>query len=642
MNINSSFLTANQEYQKGNYIGALHVLNGLLDTRQDTRTYALLGRTFLKLDMKEEAASAFALAGNAGGTDAERHLHNAMMLHYECGNEDEALVIAKKFLHKAHKDADVAFVMASIFIKRGQKDILGALRKPLIESAKPNHLAVALHLLADAPHDEDNFKTIRRTLKLFPDNQGVRLLHLIHSREFCEFESMRKHQPILDAEVAGGNLDIIRAGSPFYSLMWCGDEKLNQIAAMATRAYEPGTPERRRARPHDWSNEKIRVGYLSYDLWDAHATMKLLGNVLERHDRDRFEITLFCYTPEEHLSFNKFDRSLWGNVVRIVDMTDEEAANTIRAHNIDILVDLKGHTKGNRTQIMNHETAPVHVSWLGFPGTSINLDIDYIIGDRFVLPEYSKPYFYEKFCRLPETYQPNDPVHRPAPRGATRKDFGLPEDAFIFASFNANRKITAEYIEIWGTILERCKNSLLWIMVDNERARTNILKEMDSRGISAKRVLFSPKVSYEEHLDRLNLADVGLDTFPVNGHTTTSEQLWAGLPVLTRVGTNFASRVSESLLHAIGLPELVAQDDAEYLEKAIALYENRAKAAEYKQRLTDNRFVAPLFDAERFCQHLERAYEMMVEEAKAGRAPEHFDVPAFPAREGNFAPPAKI
>lgn len=636
MNINTSYLSASQEFQKGNYVSALHALNQLLDSRRDAKTYALLARTLVKLGLKAEAATAFALAGNEGGSDSERLLQNAMILHFECGNDDEALLIAKKFLHKAHKDADVAYVMASIFLKRGQKDILASLRTPLLESARPEHLALALRLLEDSPHDETNFKTIRRTLKLFPDNNGVRLLHLLHCREFCEFDSIRRHQPILDAEIARGNLDIVVAGSPFYSLMWCGDEKLNMLAAMTTRPYAPGAPARRRARPHNWSSDKIRIGYLSYDFWDAHATMKLLGNVLERHDRDRFEITLFCYTPNEQLGHNRTDRTRWGDIVRIVDMSDEEAAHQIRSRDIDILVDLKGHTKGNRSRIMNLETAPVHVSWLGFPGTAVNLDLDYIIGDRFVLPEASKPYFYEKFCRLPETYQPNDPVNRPLPRAVTRKDFKLPEDAFVFASFNANRKITPEFIEMWARILKRCKGSVLWIMVDNDRARANIQKEMESRGISPKRVIFSPKVPYEQHLSRLQLADVGLDTFPVNGHTTTSEQLWAGLPVLTRKGTNFASRVSESLLNAIGLPELVVDDDEAYEEKAVWLHENRDRVAEIRHHLVDNRFVQPLFDAERFCRHLEAAYETMAARAKAGEAPDHFDVEALPARTAPF------
>ena len=639
MNIETSYLKASQEYQKGNYASALYAINQALDSRQDSKIYALLARTLLKLDMKPEAATAYALAGRESGGNAERFIHKAMMLHFECGNDDDALLNAKKLMKPTQMDADVAYVLASIFLKRGQKEILGPLRQPLLESTRPEHLALSLRLLEDSPADETNFKTLARTMKLFPANHGVRILHLIHCQEFCEFDGLRKHQPILDAAIAAGNASIVANSSPFYSLMGCGDERLNMMAAMGTHPYPAGTPERRRARPHNWSSDRIRIGYLSYDFWDAHATMKLLGNVLERHDRDRFEITLFCHTPEEHLARNRIDRSLWGNIVRIDQMSDQEAATEIQSRNIDILVDLKGSTTGNRSRIMNLETAPVHVSWLGFPGTSINLDIDYIIGDRFVLPEDSKPFFYEKFCRMPESYQPNDPVHRPLPQPASREEHDLPDDAFIFASFNANRKITPDFIEMWGRILKRCRNSVLWIMVESERARNNILRELESRGIPRKQIVFSLKVPYQQHMERLPLADLGLDTFPVTGHTTTSEQLWAGLPVLTRKGTNFASRVSESLLNAIDLPELVVEDNEAYVEKAVWFYENREQLAVLRQRLVDNRFRAPLFDAERFCRHLESAYETMAAKARTGgQQPDHFDVEPLPARTAPFHP----
>jgi predicted O-linked N-acetylglucosamine transferase (SPINDLY family) len=317
-------------------------------------------------------------------------------------------------------------------------------------------------------------------------------------------------------------------------------------------------------------------------------------------------------------------------------MSDQAAAEIIRSNSIDILIDLKGHTKDTRARILNHMAAPIQVAWLGFPGTTVNIDLDYIIGDHLVLPDHSKPHFHEKFCRLPECYQPNDPLYRPKPGPATRAQHGLPEDAFVYASFNGNRKITSQMVDVWCNILKRTKNSVLWLLCNGPLAEANLAARFDARGISRKRVVFTTRIRYSEHIARQQLADIGIDTFPVNGHTTTSEQLWGGLPVLTLKGTNFASRVSESLLNAIGLPELVADDLQDYEDMAVALAGNREMVQEYKDRLIRNRYIQPLFDAERFCHHLESAYQTMYDRARQGLEPDHFDVPALPSRTGPF------
>ena len=280
--------------------------------------------------------------------------------------------------------------------------------------------------------------------------------------------------------------------------------------------------------------------------------------------------------------------------------------------------------------------APIQVAWLGFPGTTVNIDLDYIIGDHYVLPDASKAHFYEKYCRLPECYQPNDPFNRPKPRPTTRAQYGLPEDAFVYASFNGNRKITPQMVDVWCNILKRSKNSVLWLLCNGPRAEANIWSRLEARGINRKRVVFTARIRYEDHIDRQQLADLGLDTFPVNGHTTTSEQLWGGLPVLTVKGNNFASRVSESLLNAIGLPELVADDIKAYEDMAVQLAGQPERIAQFKETLAANRYIKPLFDAERFTHHLETAFEMMAERARQGLTPEHMDVPALPVRSQPF------
>ncbi len=267
--------------------------------------------------------------------------------------------------------------------------------------------------------------------------------------------------------------------------------------------------------------------------------------MLELHDRDRFEVTLYCHTDEKGIARNKADRSRWGNIVRIVGMTDEEAATLMREHQIDVLVDLKGPTFETRYSILNHSVAPVHVSWLGFPGSAIDTDLDYIIGDRYVLPETSKPHYHEKFIRLPDTYQPNDPVHRPRPRAAGRAEFGLPEDKFVFASFNGSRKITPATVDVWCNILRRAPDSVLWVLAMSPAAEANLEQYFKQQGIRRTPHLL-PARRLPRHTSIASRRPISLDTWPYNGHTTTSEQLWGGLPVLTLKGTNFASRVARA------------------------------------------------------------------------------------------------
>lgn len=637
MNIEAAYFTASKEYQKGNYVPALKVLNELLDVRRDSKTYVLLAKTLVKLGMKAEAAAAYQSASQQAGRREEEYLRRAMNLHFEAGEDDQALLIAKRFIDKAREDAEIAFVLASIFLKRGERGILEGLRKPLMESPDPRHVLFSLRFLNNDAFNEENHRTVKSVLRKFPDRHDLRLYHQMLLRDLCDFDAMRANFAPIQAELKKGNEKVIEFDQPMANLSWCGDEKLNAIARHFTPVLTGREKHRRRSMPHKWSGDRIRIGYLSSDFWQYHATMKLLGDVLARHDRERFEVYLFCHTSEKELELNHIDRSVWGEIVPVGHLPDADAAELIRAREIDILVDLKGHTKGKRSQILNHATAPIHVAWLGFPGSTVNIDLDYIVGDHFVLPESSKPFYHEKFCRMPETYQPNDPVSRPRPQPVPRQMLRLPENAFVFGCFNVTHKITARAIELWSQILKGAGDSVLWLMASGDKAQANIMKEFAARGIAANRIILAPKIRYELHINRLQSADLGLDTYPYNGHTTTSEALWSGLPVLSHKGTNFASRVSESLLNAIGLPELVVADERAYVETAIHLYENPHKIADYKKRLADNRFTKPLFDSERFCRHLEKAYEMMVEKAKAGLEPDHFDVPALPQRREAFA-----
>ncbi|MFT4002610.1 MAG: glycosyl transferase [Rhizobium sp.] len=630
MTTRKAFLTASGFYQKGQYTRALETLNELLNVDRSPKTYALLAKTLLKLGFKSDAASAYELAGRQK-PQREDYLREALLLHGDCGNDDQALAVGSLILPLAFKDADLAFILTRILLSRQQKELLTGFKTVLVEGPDIRHRQMAAKLLTDDLYDESNRHIVTTLFKKHPENIIFRTLYLIFAREVSDLAAVDRHMAPVMASLAQGKLDHVIPDNPFFHLHWCGDEAINKLAIHDTDPLPAGHAETRRRLPHAWGS-KIRIGYLSSDFWPGHATMKLMQRVLELHDKDRFEITLFDHSDLSHRQDEAFDYSELGATVDIRGLSNQAAADAIRSRGIDILVDLKGHTKGSRAFILNHMAAPIQVAWLGFPGTTVNIDLDYIIGDHHVLPDGSKEHFHEKFCRLPECYQPNDPINRPKPRPTTRAQHGLPEDAFVFASFNGNRKITSQMVDAWCNILKRSKNSVLWLLCNGPRAEANIWARMEARGINRKRVVFTTRIRYEDHIDRQQLADLGLDTFPVNGHTTTSEQLWGGLPVLTTKGSNFASRVSESLLNAIGLPELVADDLTAYEDMAVQLAGQPERIAQFKQTLAANRYIKPLFDAERFTHHLETAFEMMAARARQGLAPDHIDVPALPVR----------
>jgi tetratricopeptide (TPR) repeat protein len=626
-----SFSAASKEYQSGHYVRSLETLNALLETQQEPKTYALLARTLQQLGMKGDAAQAYAVAAEKAGQNGAEFTRKAALLHFEAGNETEALHLGLRYMLHTKLDAEIAYVLASIYRKQGRDDLLSPFCKVLAESSNIEHTRLAVLLLRNNPSDQSQAFLARNLFKRFPKAIQFRLLFLMFSRDVCDLHAVRLNKPVIDDMVAKGDFDFLEHESEFYNLQWCANEELNRKAWSYNDPLQPGHAEARRAQPHEWS-EKIRIGYLSSDLFEQHATMKLMGRVLELHDRERFEVTLYCHTKTANVERNTVDRNRWGRVVRIDASSNDEAAALMREDGIDILIDLKGPTLDTRYQIMNKSVAPIQMSWLGYPGSTANTDLDYIIGDKFVLPEQAKPHYHEKFVHLPETYQPNDPVNRPAPRQVSRAQFDLPDDKFVFASFNAGRKITPETVDVWCNILKRCPDSVIWILAASKFAEANLREYFAHRGLPTKRVVFCPHADYHTHIDRQQLADLALDTWPYNGHTTTSEQIWGGLPVLTLKGSNFASRVSESLLNAIGLQELVATDVQGYEDMAVDLYNKRDRIAALKQTIENNRLMSPLFDAERFCQHLETAYEMAVSRAKQGLEPDHLDVAARPAR----------
>jgi predicted O-linked N-acetylglucosamine transferase (SPINDLY family) len=371
--------------------------------------------------------------------------------------------------------------------------------------------------------------------------------------------------------------------------------------------------------------ERIRVGYFSAD-FHAHATSFLAAELFERHDRARFETTAFSFGPDTGDTMRARVAAAFDAFVDVGGRTDAEVAALARERGIDVAVDLKGYTQGGRPGIFALRAAPIQASYLGYPGTMGAPYIDYLVADATLVPDEHRRHYAERIAYLPHCYQPNDTRRAIAPRSYARGELDLPAAGFVFCCFNNSYKILPELFARWMRILRQVDGSVLWLLRDNAEAEANLRVEAGRRGVDAGRLVFADRIAPALHLARHRCADLFLDTLPCNAHTTASDALWAGLPVLTILGDTFAGRVAASLLRAVGLPELVAADGADYEALAIALATDPARLRAVAARLAAARASAPLFDAARHARHLEAAFAAMVDRHRAGLPPEHIHV----------------
>ena len=369
-------------------------------------------------------------------------------------------------------------------------------------------------------------------------------------------------------------------------------------------------------------NSKIRIGYYSSDLHN-HATSYLIAGLFEEHDKNNFEFYIFSFGDERNDDSKKRIINCFDNFYNVKNKSDLEISELSRSLNIDIAIDLKGFTQNSRPGIFANYCAPVQVSYLGYPGTMGASYIDYIIADATVIPSDSRQFYTEKVVYLPHCYQVNDSKKRIAKRVFSKKEVGLPESGFIFCCFNNNYKITPSTFDSWMRLLKALPNSVIWLYEDNPTASKNLREEAQIRGVNSDRLIFAERLPLEEHLARHCLADLFIDTFPCNAHTTASDALWAGLPVLTLIGESFASRVAASLLTTIGLPELIAKTQAEYEAIAIEIASNPDLMRIIKKKLVVQKSISPLFNTKLFAKTIETAYKKIYDRYQDGLAPDH-------------------
>ena len=442
-----------------------------------------------------------------------------------------------------------------------------------------------------------------KALSLKPDIDWI-FGDLLHTKmKICSWSDLIESLENISKKVVANE----KVAAPFPLLALSEDtflhKKASQIYVQSQNPFNPilgPIPKRPK-------NEKIRIGYFSADFHN-HATGHLMAELFELHDKSQFELTGFSFGPITGDEMRQRLERSFDRFIEVGRKSDVEVAQLSRDLNIDIAVDLKGFTQDARTGIFSCRAAPIQLNYLGYPGTLGADYIDYIVADKTLIPLDAQSRYTEQVAYLPNSYQVNDRKRVISDKKFTRQELGLPEQGFVFCCFNNNFKILPATFEGWMRVLKAVEGSVLWLFQDNSWAVENLKKEAEKQGIAADRLVFAERLPLPEHLARHRQADLFLDTFPYNAHTTTSDALWAGLPVLTLMGQSFASRVAASLLNAVGLPELITTSQDDYEALAIELALNPKKLADIKLKLANNRLTTPLFDTPLFAKHLEAVY----------------------------------
>jgi predicted O-linked N-acetylglucosamine transferase (SPINDLY family) len=569
--------------------GAELARKSLASDPKQARSHVILGRALHALGRNDDALSSFDRAIALAPELAPAHANRADVLS-KTGRNAEAL---------DSYDRALAFAPASVadWMNRG------------------------VALVALNRHDEA-VSSFDRGLALDPDfaqADDFRAPLLLSKLRICDWTDLAAETEEL--------LAMVRAEKPLglpYAIVAIPSSPAEQL--QCARRYVQDQP----AHPPLWHGEvyahdRLRVAYLSAD-FNEHPTAYLTAGLFECHDKSRFEITALSFGQNDHSPPRRRLEAAFEHFIDVHHNSDQEIAALMRRCEIDITVDLMGFTKDHRLGVLARRAAPVQVNYLGYPGTTGAPYMDYILADATVIPEDHDAFYAERVVRLPGTYQINDNRRAVNQRTPTRAECGLPQSGFVFCCFNNPQKIMPEIFDIWIRLLRATEGSVLWLFAGNAKAVANLRLEAQKRGVAPERLIFAPKASVADHLARHRLADLCLDSLPYNAHTTASDALWAGPPVLTCLGEAFAGRVAASLLKAIGLDELITHTLADYEALALRLARDPAHLAALKDTLKRNRDTYPLFDTQSATRHIEAAYLTMAEIAKRHEKPHSFEV----------------
>jgi predicted O-linked N-acetylglucosamine transferase (SPINDLY family) len=609
----------------GELDAALESYSRLIDLQPDNgEAHYNRGVTLAELNRADEALGSFSRAVRLRPRFAEAYYNMGIVLHRlrryteAIANYDRALEIAPGFSEAANNRG-----LSLQELGRHEEALASyayALREnPGLADAYSNQG----HALSDLNRPEEALRSYQRALQVDPGLKWLYGAWFYTKLQLCDWAGLDAAFLRLTADLHAGG----KVTQPFTVLAFSDQLTLQrraaEIFADESARVEPSLPplsKRKRA-------DVIHIAYYSADFY-GHATTQLMAGLIDHHDRTRFVVSAFAFgrhapDPMTHRLERSFDR-----FVEVHNKTDRDVAEISRALEVDIAIDLKGFTQDARPGIFAHRAAPVQVSYLGYPATMGARYIDYIIADRTVLPAEARREYTEKVIYLPHSYQINDRERPVVQTCFSRADLGLPQTGFVFCCLNSCYKINANGFAGWMRILRAVPDSVLWLLTESSTVASNLRDEAARHGVGRERLVFAPHLPISEHLARYRAADLFLDTFPCGAHTTASDALWCGLPVVTRLGASFASRVAASLLQALGLPELIAPSQDSYEALAILLATDTLRLHEIRSRLEQNRLTWPLFATESSARYLEVAYQKIHDRYQADLLPQDLQITA--------------
>lgn len=584
-------------------------------------THNNMGNALREQGKLDDAVASYRRALALKPNYAEAHNNMSVALQ-ELGRLDDAAASCQRALAFMPDYPEAHYNMGNALMEQGKLDeAVTSYRRAL--ALRPNYANVYGNMgnaLRAQGKLNDAIMCYQRALALKPDyaDAEARLLHL--HQHICDWSNA--DQLVGACERLGITSKVI----PPFSMLSIEDDAARQMMRSQTWARETykqlplPLPPKPNVRP-----ERLRIGYFSADFHN-HATLYLMAGLLRDHDAARFEIFAYSYGRSKGGECRQRAEGDVEHFFDVTDMSDRAVVDLARSHALDVAIDLKGYTQHTRSGLFQSRLAPVQVNFLGYPGTMGAQFMDYIIADPTVIPTDQRRFYTESVICLPYSYQPNDDAREVAATNTTRSNFDLPEEAFVFCCFNNNYKISPKEFDIWMRLLGKIDGSVLWLLKSNKWAEQNLKNEAAACGIAPSRLVFAERLPHAEHLARHTHADLFIDTFNYNAHTTASDALWAGLPVVTKQGQQFAARVAASLLNAVGLPELIVTTEQGYEALILDLAMNRDKLNGIREKLHTNRLSAPLFDTKRYTRNFEcglrQAYDLYFD----GEAPREISV----------------
>ncbi len=655
MDLHPKVIEALNSIEKGNLTKAENLLQRLLDKQKNNLpANEIMGLVKAMLGKHAEASFFFERIYLINPNNFS-NLFNLAKSFAESGRDIEAINFYQEIAKGSSNNIDVWINLGKCQVKINQLDnALASFKSAIL--IDPAHLGALLNMgavLKDMGNMTESIEYFDRVLDIAEDhpealyNKAILLKNLGQYRDSIDyFERALIIKPNIDfglGELIHLKMKICNwsqftptlnrclneiensSVAPFPLLSLVDDPKLHQISAKIYLNKTVTVVTNHHKLKQQVQKHKIKIGYFSCDFYN-HATAYLMANFFELQDRSHFETIAFSYGPQTQDEMYQRLKGCFDQFIDVANLDDCQIANLSKEHGVDIAVDLKGFTQGSRLGIFAHRAAPIQVSYLGYPGTLSAQFIDYIIADHTLICNDNQSFFTEKIIYLPNSYQVNDRHRLISTKAYSRADFGLPANRFIFCCFNNNYKILPVMFDEWMKLLQAVDNSLLWLFKDNDFARQNLIYEAQQRGIAAERLIFAERMDHAEHLARLRLADLFLDTFPYNAHTTASDALWVGLPVLTLMGRSFASRVGASLLNALDLPQLIANSIEQYRSIALELANDQVKLNQLKRKLAQAICTTPLFNTPQITKDIEAGFLAIYERHLHQQAPTHIDL----------------